>query len=158
MEPMDIVRQVPVWVPFLFVFLLVLGLRARHRREMPVVVMNLIPCLSLLSIASLAALSVPMTVWAVCGFMIAVGAVLGARLQLGYILARHGLLIELAGENVTLALLMGIFLCNFILRLLTQIAPAALHGGAMVAAFAAVIGLVTGMFVGRAWAVFRTPA
>ncbi|WP_299416643.1 hypothetical protein [uncultured Sulfitobacter sp.] len=152
----QILTSIPVWVPLLFIGLLVLGLRARHRRVMPVIAMYMLPFLSLLSLASIAALPAGGWIWGVFAIAFCAGGWSGFNWQGNWTLSREGSRIEVAGEPVTLFLLMTVFLSNFVLRFLAQVAPAVLAASAFQGVFGFIIGFVSGVFLGRALCVYRT--
>jgi hypothetical protein len=147
---MQILSQIPVWVPFLFVFLLVLGLRARHRRHVPVVLIYSIPLLSLLSLRAVSNLPAGLWIWGVFAVCFSVGIWAGYRMQASWLIARQGRSIEVAGENVTLILLMAVFFGNFATGILTDVMPGALGGLAFQLTFTSLLSSASGVFAGRA--------
>lgn len=152
---LEIARNVPLWVPPLFVLLLVLGLKARHRRDVPVVLIYLIPLLSILSLRTLMGLPAGAWIWPVFMGLLGLGIWAGHRTQLRYLISRQGWRVTVAGEWMTLVLLMSVFSLNFAVRVLGTVAPHSMTFWPVHLLVAMALGIVSGMFVGRAFCVWR---
>tara|TARA_B110000977_G_C11051607_1_gene482558 strand:- start:1765 stop:2037 length:273 start_codon:yes stop_codon:yes gene_type:complete len=68
----EILTGTPLWVWPLFILLVVLGLRARHERMVPIVMFYALPLLGLSALNAVAGLSAGAVIWVV--FVLAYGA------------------------------------------------------------------------------------
>lgn len=152
---MTFVSNIPVWVLPLFLWLLFLGLRATRTRTVPIVLICALPLLGLLTVRNIASLAPPLWIVMLALAVYIFGAWLGMRAQRKWIIARHGMKLEVRGEWVTLAAMMVLFLAGFALGAATAIAPGIAANVVFAAAFCSVTALVSGQFLGRAIASFR---
>lgn len=150
----------PVWVPFLFLGLVLLGYRlSRPRTVRPGALMGLALAMLGLSLYGIVGAfgesPLALALWAT-GYAVAV--VLGAR-QLGARgMTAVGHSVHVPGSWVPLALLMGIFAAKFVLGFATGMRSPLLHHGGFVAAMSTALGALSGGFGARAVAVQRYAA
>ncbi|KAF0137027.1 MAG: Uncharacterized protein FD152_723 [Xanthobacteraceae bacterium] len=147
---MPILTAAPLWVWPLLALLMVLGLRSRQERTLPMAVVYLLPAIGLLTLPTLLAL--PHAVVALAAHVVAygAGAATGYRLQGRWLLAKRDGRVRIAGENLTLVGMMTLFSAKFVHGSTMAAAPAAISSGAYGMAFAAVTGLAAGLLGGRA--------
>ncbi len=145
----------PIWVWPLLAVLVLTGLRARKERTVPEVFIYCMPALGIIGWRSVAALPAEDWIWAVFFAGYGVGCWGGYLLQQRWLLGREGKMVHLAGEGLTLGVMMIIFWANFAGGVLQAIAPQ-LHGGAVFQiTFVAVLACAGGSFAGRALRVWR---
>lgn len=150
-----VIQGVPVWVWPLLAFLLWYGLRATRERETPVWPFYAVPLVGLLSVKAVLSLGQGALVWAMFGLAYAAGAGWGYARQRGLVLSRGGGRVTLAGEWMTLALMMLVFWMNFAGGVAQAVAPD-IHGSLRFALLVALIGgAVGGSFLGRSLRVVR---
>ena len=145
----------PIWVWPLLLLLVVVGLRARKRRMAPVALIYLLPLLGVMTLRSIAVMPAGLWIWLVFGTGYGAGILLGHHLQGRWLLGREGNRIDLAGETVTLATMMGVFWANFVGGTFQAVAPDVYANPAFQGAFAALLALCAGIFAGRALRVWR---
>jgi len=155
---MVIFTSAPLWVWPLLALLLLLGLRSRQERTLPMAVIYLLPAIGLLTLPTLLAL--PYAGIALAAHLVAygAGATAGYRLQGRWLLAKAGGHARVAGENLTLAGMLTMFSAKFVHGTMTAAAPAIVSGWAYGMAFAAVTGVAAGLFGGRALRTITAPA
>ena len=146
----QILLNTPVWVWPLLAILIAVGLRARHTRIVPLWLLYVLPVLALLPLHATASLGAGGWVWAVFTVAFCAGAGGGFFLQGRWLLGRVGTKLQLAGENITLVVLMVIFFANFVLGFLTATAPALAASPMFHTVFVVVIASCGGTFSGRA--------
>lgn len=149
-------QNTPVWALPLFFVLLALGLRASRRRQVPVLLLYALPLLGLLTLNNIASLSQGPWIWLVALAIYALGGALGRRLQTGWIIARHGARVDVAGEWITLTAMMVLYCAGFVLGVLRVVAPEAPGHPAFAVAFTAIVCLASGQFLGRAIATYQS--
>lgn len=147
-------QNAPIWVWPLFVVLVVVGLRAMRTRETHSAYFALYPLFVVTAAGMIDSLAIAPLNWIVFCIALLVSVALSFRWQDGLILRKSGRRMRLAGERVTLLVLMTIFLSNFVRGVLESMAPGALETPAFVALFAALIGASAGTFLGGALRVF----
>ncbi len=145
----------PVWVWPLLLLLILVGLRARQARSVPVVLIYLLPLLGLLALRSTAALPADNWIWLVFGGGYAAGVWAGHHLQARWVRAREGARVRLAGENLTLVVMMVIFWANFAGGVLREVAPAVYGMAAFQVILVLLVAASAGSFAGRALRVWR---
>ena len=155
---MPILAAIPLWVFPLFVVLVLLGLKSRQERSLPMAVVVLLPTVGLVTVPTLIALPHAGFALGAHALAYAAGAAAGYRLQGRWILAKGGGRVRLSGESLTLAGMMTLFSAKFVHGAMTAVAPAAVSGLAYVGAFAAVTGFAAGLFGGRALRTIIAPA
>ncbi len=150
-----IITETPFWVWPLFLLLLAVGLRARHERFVPVGLFYGLPLLGLSALNAVLGLSAPPLIWAIFAFAYAGGVYGGYSIQGRWILGRDNARVRLAGESLTLTMMMLVFGANFVGGFLEAVSPQ-VHGGTLFqVVFAAVVALSSGSFAGRALRVWR---
>lgn len=154
---MPILTAAPLWVWFLLAALVVIGLRSMRERTMPLAIVYVLPAIGLLTLPSLLALPHPGPVIAAHGIAYAAGIVIGYGLQARWLLAKSGRQVRLAGESLTLVLMMTLFSAKFVHGAMTAMAPVVLSGLPYGMAFGAVTGLAAGLFAGRALRTILAP-
>ncbi|MGC1505133.1 MAG: hypothetical protein WA782_13475 [Sulfitobacter sp.] len=145
----------PIWVWPLLALLIFVGLRARQERTAPALLIYLLPLLGLLALRSVAALPAGVWVWLVFVLFYGLGACAGHHLQSRWLLDREGRMVQLAGENLTLLVMMIVFWANFAGGVLLAVAPDVYDNSMFQAGFAAILALSAGTFAGRAFRVWR---
>lgn len=145
----------PIWVGPLFILLLVLGLRARHARMVPVVLFYALPLLGLSALNAVVEVSAGSAVWAVFISAYVMGIAGGYRVQRRWVLGRAGRCVHLAAENLTLVMMMCVFGANFVAGFLAAVAPQVYAGSAFAVVFTAIVALSSGSFAGRALRVWQ---
>lgn len=145
----------PIWVGPLLALLIFVGLRARQARSVPVLLIYLLPLLGILSLRAVASLPAGNWIWMIFLVLYGAGLWAGHRLQARWVLGRTGRMVQLAGENLTLLLMMAVFWANFLGGVLLAVAPD-IYGNAMFqTGFTALLALAAGIFAGRALFVWR---
>lgn len=147
---MTILSQIPVWVYPLFILLLLLGMRARRERHVPVWLVYMLPLIGLLTLRSLAAMPNPGLAWPVAAVCFFIGIRVGKSAQAGFLIARQGNRLHLRGENLTLITVMGLFCLNFAGGMARGIAPDLAGSVEFVVIMAGLLGGLAGLFPGRA--------
>lgn len=145
----------PIWVWPLLALLIFVGLRARQERMAPALLIYLLPLLGILAVRSVAALPAGVWVWLVFGLFYGLGVCAGHHLQSRWLLGREGRMVQLAGENLTLLVMMIVFWANFAGGVLLAVAPDVYGNSMFQAGFAAILALSAGTFAGRAFRVWR---
>lgn len=145
----------PIWVWPLLAVLIFVGLRARHERTVPVVLLYGLPALGILALRSTVALAAGAAIWGV--FVLAYGAGIwgGYVLQKRWLLGREGNKAQLAGEGLTLLVMMVIFWANFVGGVLQAVAPEVYSNTIFHIVFVALIAVAGGSFSGRASRVWK---
>ena len=118
-----IITGAPIWVWPLLALLVFIGLRARRTRKAPVGLVYALPLLGALALRSTAALPADGWIWLVFAAAYVSGGWGGYLLQQGWLLGREGRMVRLAGENLTLAVMMLVFWANFAGGFLRAVAP-----------------------------------
>lgn len=154
----EIFTGAPIWVWPLLVVLVSMGVRARRERWVPVAMIYALPVLGMLALRNTAGL--PAGAWIWCVFVLAylAGAWGGFVVQGGWILGRAGFRVQLAGESLTLTVLMLVFWANFISGFVQAVAPGVYGSTVFALCFAAVTAAAGGSFAGRALRVWRRGA
>lgn len=150
-----IITGTPIWVWPLFILLLVLGLRARHERMVPIGLFYALPLLGLSALSAVAGLSAGPFIWLVFAAAYAAGTYGGHLVQRHWVLGREGHKVRLAGESLTLIMMLLVFGANFVGGFLEAVAPQIYAGSMFQIIFAAVVALSSGSFTGRALRVWR---
>ncbi|WIY23466.1 hypothetical protein [Parasedimentitalea psychrophila] len=152
---MEFLTGAPVWVWPLLAGLTLLGLQSTRERSTRVQLVCILPLLGLLGLRTVLALPVGLSIWA--GFLAgyALATLLGFRLQGRWILNRQGNTVMLAGEWLTLITIMVVFWANFLRGVLQAVAPGQLAELSFVLPFTLVLGISSGLFLGRALRVIR---
>lgn len=155
---MSFVQHVPIWVWPLLLGLIVLAAISTRERRTPLVVIYALPLLGLLSVRAVAGFEVGGGIWAGFALGYGLGAAVGWRKQLGWIIAKTAGRLHQRGEGLTAAAIAVLFAMNFARGTLAAIAPQTLADLTVALGFALVAGLASGSFAGRALRVAVTPA
>ena len=147
----------PIWIWPLLAALFFVGMRARRDRTAPVILIFSLPVLGILGARTTAALPADGWIWGV--FLIAYGAGgwVGFMLQRRWLLGREGYRVHLAGENLTLSVMMLMFWANFSGGVLQAVASDIYSTSIFQAIFVVLIASASGSFAGRAVQVWKTP-
>ena len=154
----SILSGAPLWVWPLLVFLIYFGLKATRTRTVAAWPLYVLPLLGLLSLNAVNGLSPNTVIWVVFGLAYIVGGSAGFQFQRGIVSQKAYATVTLAGEWVTLLVLMIVFWMNFLGGVMRVIAPDIFASAGFHQVFAAVAGLAAGSFLGRAIRVFVTKA
>lgn len=148
---------IPVWVPAVFLLMLLLGYRQSLARTvrpatlaalaLAMVAFSLFGVVSTFGVAPWA-----LALWA-AGYLLA--AIGGAARVSSAGMAALGDLVHLPGSWIPMALLLGIFGAKFALGFAAGVHSPLLHSTVFVAAMSAVLGMLSGGFGARALAVRR---
>lgn len=139
----------PIWVWFLLVYLMIIGVKSFNTRKVPIFIFYLTPFLGLLSVRSISALEHATIAWVVFGLIYIISVFGFFMWQKRNILERHKRHMVLKGEWVSLASFMVIFWANFVQGVLTAVSPQTYQSLGFVVIFSAMLGLVSGSFLGR---------
>lgn len=146
----QVMTGAPIWVWPLLAALVFAGLRARQNRRVHVGVLYALPALGILALRSTAALPADVAIWSAFVLAYGVGAWAGFVVQGRWLLGREGHIVELAGESLTLVMIMIVFWANFVGGMVQAIAPHVYANGAFQFLFIGLIALSSGSFSGRA--------
>lgn len=152
-----IVSGAPIWVWPLLVLLLVLGARAMRPRLAPTMMIYMLPLLGGLSVNAVNNLPAVGYVWGVFVAGYLGGALAGYWVQRDWILGKSGSRVSLAGEGLTMTVLMAIFWMNFFGGVFRSVSPDTYESGSFHMTFALIAGLAAGSFMGRAFRVYQAP-
>ena len=150
----QIFASAPIWVWPLLAALIFVGLRARHERTVPVVLIYGLPALGVLALRSTAALPAGAALWVVFALAYGVGLWGGYVLQQRWLLRREGARVRLAGESLTLVVMMIVFGANFAGGVLQAVAPEIYGNSVFHVIFATLVAASSGSFAGRAFRVW----
>ncbi len=146
----DVIANIPVWVPILFCFLVWLGLISAKEREAPKWIyvtflsFPLIPMVQASSSSNLA------LAWSVFVVGMLLGATFGYRLQERWLLEDLGDAVRVSGEWVSMGVMMLIFFTQVISGIMSDMRPDLASLPAVIAIFGLIVSAGTGSFVGRA--------
>lgn len=139
----------PIWVWFLLTYLIFIGVKSFNTRKVPIFIFYLTPLLGLLSLRTISRLEHIEIVWAAFGLIYILSAVGFFNWQKRNLLERQKRHVVLKGEWVSLVSFMVIFWANFVQGVLTAVSPETYQSLEFVVIFAALLGLVSGSFLGR---------
>lgn len=145
----------PVWVWPLLAGLVLLGLRASRTRTIKAVVFYLLPLTGLIAVNTALKLPNPELVWPTFTVAYIAGILLGYRLQPRWLLEKSGRTVTLAGEWVTMTVLMIIFWMNFAKGMVLAVAPDLYSSPVFLVAMVLLVSVASGTFTGRALNVVR---
>jgi hypothetical protein len=145
----------PIWVWPLLVVLVMVGLRARHERTVPAVLLYALPILGVMAVRSTAALPAGAVIWGVFALAYLAGASGGFVMQRRWLLGREGNKVQLAGEGLTLFVMMVIFWANFAGGILQGAAPVVYNSNIFHIVFVTLVAICSGSFLGRALRVWK---
>ncbi len=147
----------PLWVWPLLVLLLVIGFNAMRTRQTLALPIYFLPLLGLLSLNSVNNIATSAGIWAVFLLAYLGGAFFGYRFQASRLLSKTGKRVHLTGEGLTLVVILILFSANFVVGVLTAVAPDILASAYFQGGFAATLALASGSFLGRALFILRAP-
>lgn len=150
-----IAAGVPIWVWMILTAIVGLGLMSMRTRQSHAALFLALPLLGLLGLKAMLSLDPAPVVWLVFALAYGGGVGLGLWAQRRWILSVESARVRLAGEPVTLILMLTLFMMNFAMGVATAIAPDIVAGPSIQIGFAAIQGAISGMFLGRSMAVFR---
>jgi len=152
---MEFLTGAAFWVWPLLAGLVLLGLQSSRERTTKVQLVCILPLLGLLGLRT--AMSQPVGASAWIGFFVGYGIaiLLGFKLQQRWTISRQGNAVTLAEEWLTLVTLLVIFGANFLTGALQAVAPEKLWELSFVLPFTLVLGICSGLFLGRALRVIR---
>lgn len=150
-----IITGTPIWVWPLFILLLVLGLRARHERMVPIGMFYALPLLGLSALNAVMGLKAGPLIWLAFAVAYGAGTYGGYLVQRHWVLGREGHKVQLAGEYLTLTMMMLVFGANFVGGFLEAVTPQIYAGVLFQVIFASVVALSSGSFAGRALRVWK---
>lgn len=139
----------PVWVWFLLAYLVFIGVKSLKMRKVPLFVFYLTPFLGLLSIRTISNLDHSATAWLVFGSVYVLSAIGFFLWQKHNLLERHKRHVLVRGEWVSLVSFMVIFWANFVQAVLIAVSPETYQSLVFIVIFSALLGLVSGSFLGR---------
>lgn len=145
----------PVWVWPLLGVLVSVGVRARRERWVPAAMIYALPVLGVLALRNTAGLPVGAWIWGVFMLAYLAGAWGGYVVQGSWIPGREGFRVRLAGESLTLTVLMLVFWANFIGGFVQAVAPGVYGSTVFALFFATMTAAAGGSFAGRALRVWR---
>lgn len=155
----DLIRLVtdaPVWVWPLLAGLIFIGLRAAREREVAVGVFIAFPFFGLISLGAMIRAGAPVAGWTAFALALGAGALAGDRYQGGVLLSRGRRTVRVRGEWMTMATVMAIFWTSYALGVASALTPELVATLPIALGSAALSGVVSGLFAGRALRVLRT--
>lgn len=153
----NILANIPIWVPFLFVLLLIVGLRSTKDRRAPTWLVLALPLLGGLTLMNLILLDPTPVWWGLAVMAYALAARWGANKQGMWLERKTGSHVFLKGEWITLTAMMILFCAGFTRGFLTDVSPASLSSPLFLSIYITVISAASGHFLGRAYTTARTP-
>jgi hypothetical protein len=147
----------PLWVWPLLAFLIGYGIRASRKRSTSVLAVYLIPLLGFITLRAIISISGGATIWGAYVAFYAIGAAIGYQIQKKWLLEKNGKQVTLAGEWVTIVVVMTLFWMNFVFGVMQVISPDLLGQMWFIIGYSAIVGLASGSLLGRAILVFRSP-
>lgn len=145
----------PVWVWPVLLLLILIGLRARRDRVVPVFIYYFLPLLGFITARNVAQLSDPVLAWGVFGGAYLCGVYLGDRVQKRFLVSKSGKLVTLKGERITLINILILFSLSFASGAIRDAMPELFASTGFVVGSCLVGGLVSGSFAGRAIRIWR---
>ena len=139
----------PIWIWPLLLLLIALGLHCSRRREMSILPYFLMPLIALTNVPTLLAqqsAELAFMSWGVA-YLCGIGG--GFWVQGRWIVARRGLRAEVAGEWLSLTVMMLLFWANFVNGILAAVLSELTEGLAYQILFPGLLGLASGSFLGR---------
>jgi hypothetical protein len=156
---MQILTHTPRWVFVLFALLLVLGVQQLSPREVALRRVVLLPlAMGALSfyglLSAFGTQPAALLAWAACAVG-AAGSLLGRPLPRGLRYDAQERRLSVPGSAVPLALMMGVFFTKYAVGVILSQAPQLAHTAAFALPCAAVYGVFSGLFAGRALRLLR---
>lgn len=144
------IQESPLWIWPLLALMILIGLRARQTRSVPVIIYYLIPVIGLMTLGNVMPLPNPFLVWSVFPLAYFTGVLLGYRWQRDYLISREGNLVTLKGEGFTLISVVILFGLSFFTTSVSVNAPDLYSHAGFIILFCLSGGQVSGSFAGRA--------
>lgn len=144
-----ILTGTPIWIWPLLLVLVALGLHSSRRREMSILPYFAMPLIALTNVPMLLSQPKATVAFSVWGLAYFCGVGFGFHIQARWIIARQGLRAEVAGEWLSLAVMMLLFWANFANGILAAVAPELTSSSSYRILFPALLGLASGIFLGR---------
>ena len=153
---MQILEKTPIWVWPLLAGLIFLGLRSTRDRIAPLWLYYAIPLLGLLGLRNVFGLPQGVMIWV--GFALAffIGASMGYYLQTRWIIEKLQKTVRIQGEWFTFAMIMVLFLSNFVLGVTRGVSPQTVSESLFLIIFVSVVGIASGSFTGRSLRIITT--
>ena len=158
MSPLNIITNAPLWVWPLLALLISFGFIATRERTTLIAPLYGLPFLGILSFNAVNAMSPSPVIWLLFTAAYAIGVWRGFIFQEGIILFKSRTHVTLSGEWLTMVVVMVIFWMNFVSGAMQAIAPVVASSPTFHAAFAAVAGIIAGIFLGRATRLISSPS
>lgn len=146
----------PVWVWPVLLLLVLIGLRARRDRVVPVFVYYFLPLLGLITARNVAQLTEPLLAWGTFGTAYLCGVYLGDQVQQRFLVSKSGKLVTLKGEKITLINILILFSLSFASGAIRDAMPDLFASTGFIVGSCLVGGVVSGSFAGRAIRIWRT--
>lgn len=145
----------PLWVWPLLALLIFVGIRSARQRTAPILMVYLMPLLGLITVRSVMAFPDPLVAWGLFLLGYVGGVLTGLKLQGNWLLDKMGRSVLLAGEWFTLAVMMILFISNFVNGAVQAVNPDLYASASFIATFSMIVGWAGGTFLGRALHVAR---
>lgn len=152
---MQIIDRTPVWVWPLLIGLVFLGLRSTKDRVGPIWLYYAIPLIGLMGLRTIFSLPQGPVVWIGFAMAFLIGATVGYRLQVKWIIEKLAQTVRVRGEWFTFAMIMVLFLSNFVLGVTRGVSPLTVSNPVFLALFVTVIGFASGSFTGRSLRIIK---
>lgn len=150
--------RAPIWVWPLLLWMIWEGVSAMRNRKVAIWVYWMLPFFALIAIRGRLEAAAPEVDLPVYAAAYALGLVFGHWFQGRVLIERTAKQVVVKGEPLTLIMLMTIFWMNFVSGVIEAISPDLMESYATIAILAAISGVVSGQFAGRALRVLRAPA
>ncbi|WP_102866968.1 DUF6622 family protein [Pseudovibrio exalbescens] len=147
---LQIVTGAPVWVWPLLALLIWAGLRSTRPRQTRIATFLLLPLIGIMSANSIASLANPVLAWTGFAVFYIVGMLSGFHWQRKWLQGTDGAYVQLAGEWLTLAMMMAVFWANFARGVALAIEPALASAPVFIGVYAGLVSFASGTFTGRA--------
>ena len=153
----NIPARAPIWVWPLLVWMLYEGVSCLRYRTVAIWVYWMLPLFALMSVRGRLEAAAPEIDLPVYFAAYALGVAFGHWFQGHVLVERTAAHVVVRGEALTLIMLMTIFWMNFARGVVEAISPDLLLDPLTIAALAAIGGIASGQFAGRALRVLRAP-
>lgn len=147
----------PLWVWPLLGLVVIVGLISMRTRVTRVWPFYLMPLFAILAIRAVGGLNVSPELWGMFGATYGTGAVAGWRVQPRWITGRDATHVALRGEALTLAMVLTVYAANFAVGTMRAVAPHLIESLGFQTVFVLIVGLLSGLFLGRSLAILWAP-
>lgn len=154
---MGILTGPPIWVWPLLGLLILIGLISMRTRVTKVWPFYLLPLFAFIAMNSVSNLGPTPGLWGLFAASYGAGAILGWRIQPRWIISRDDRRVALKGEGLTIVMVLSVFVANFAVGLISALAPQIAERVMFQAGFVLIVGLMAGLFLGRAVAILKSP-